>query len=274
MSLRARLGGVLAVASLSFRESARNRVLHALIGTMVFVCGLAYLYAWVAGGDTDPARLHKVVGDLSLSALVLLGTVASIFLGTNLVYQEVQRRTVYTVLARPLSRDGFLLGKYLGLAGVMGVAVAVMGLVFFVAYGLGAGPPTPGLLVAVVFVYVELLVVVAVALFFSVAAHPIEGAVFSFVVALAGHQTSSLLDLGKELLKPERHPGGAARLGNWLLWALYVVLPNLENFNLRGAAVYGMPITLGQVGFGLLYALVYVGLVLVLAGIVFRRRVL
>ncbi|HBP20796.1 MAG TPA: hypothetical protein DEA08_23775 [Planctomycetes bacterium] len=268
-----RSGGVLAVASLAFRESARSRVLHALIGTMVVVCGSSYLFAWVAGGDRDLPRRLKIVGDFSLSALTMLGTLAAIFLGTNLVYQEVQRRTVYPVLSRPLSRSGFVLGKYLGLVGVLGVAVALMSFSFLVLYALGGGRPSPQLLAALGFVYVELLVVTAIAILFSVAAHPIEGAVFSFVVAVAGHQTSSIKDLADGLV--ERGEAGTLTLiGHKLLWVLYLVFPNLENFNLRGPAIYGMPLQAGHLLWAIVYAAVYTAIVLALACLVFRRKTL
>ena len=98
------IGPILAVASLAFRESARNRVLHALIGATLFAVGLSFLVSYVSGGDSEILRKEKIVQDLSLSAIGFLGTVASIFLGTNLIYQEVERRTIHSVLARPIGR--------------------------------------------------------------------------------------------------------------------------------------------------------------------------
>lgn len=266
---------ILAVASLAFRESARNRVLHALIFALAAACGISFVFAWAAGGDQDPPRQVKIVGDISLSALVLLGTVASIFLGTNLVYQEIERRTVFSVLARPISRAGFVLGKYLGLAAVMGLAMTLMGGMFLLVFALAGGAITVHVLLALLLTYVELLVVIAIALFFSVAAHPIEGAVFSFLVALAGHQTSSLNDLAAQLLRDAGpDPGLLPRLMEKVLYGLYVLLPNLENFNLRGSAVYGLSFSWSFVAGSLVYALVYVGIILAISSLVFRRRVL
>ena len=266
---------ILAVASLAFRESARNRVLHALIFALAAACGISFVFAWAAGGDSDPARQVKIVGDVSFSALALLGTIASIFLGTNLVYQEIERRTVFSVLARPISRAGFVVGKYLGLAAVMGLALALMSGMFLVVFALAGGTIGLHVLVALLLTYVELLVVIAIALFFSVAAHPIEGAVFSFLVALAGHQTSSLNDLAAEILRqagPE--PGLLPRLMQKVLYGLYVLIPNLENFNLRGSAVYGLDFSWSFVAGALAYAAVYVVVVLAVSSLVFRRRVL
>lgn len=267
------LSGVFTVASLAFRESARNRVLHALVVAMLVVAGISYLFSWVSGGDIDPDRGHKIVADLSLSAMTLLGTIAAIFLGTHLIYQEVERRTIYTVLARPVGRTGFIVGKYLGLAGVMGAAVLAMGAGFLVIYMIGGGRPTGGLLVAIGFVYVELLVVTGVAILFSAAAHPIEGAVFAFVVAIAGHQTESLRDLAADLVKKDATFFHQA--GEKLLTVAYVVFPNLENFNLRGLAAHGLPLPpAGHLAGALAYAAVYTAIMLALAGLAFRKRVL
>lgn len=266
-----RLGPVLAVAGLAFRESLRNRVLHALIGAMVLLAGVSHLFAWVSGDD--PERRLKVVADLSLSSIVVLGTLASIFLGTNLVYQEVERRTVYTVLARPIDRVGFLLGKYVGLAGVLALAVGAMALAFFITYALAGGAPTLELVAAIAFIYVELAVVIAVALFFSVAAHPIEGAVFAFIVALLGHVTKDLDALGRQLVE-EGGAGPAERALSQLLHVAYVLLPNLENFNLRPYAAHGLPLPTAHLGWALLHAAVYVTIVLALSSVVFRRKTL
>src|SRR5690606_11422941 len=125
------------------------------------------------------------------------------------------------------------------------------------------------------FVYVELAVVVAVALLFSVAAHPIEGAVFAFIVALTGHVTASLNDLGRELARgADATPSALAVLGQKLLYVAYVLLPNLENFDLRGEAVWGLPLEPTRLLAALAYAALYVTIVLAIASLIFRRKVL
>lgn len=270
------LGAILAVSSLTFRESARNRILHALVFATLVACAGSYLFSYAAGADNEVLRHRKVVLDLSLSAISLLGTIAVIFLGTNLIYQEVERRTIYTILARPISRAGFIVGKYLGLAAVMGVAVFFMSVGFLILFALGGGSPTLSLLLALFFVYVELLVVLAVAVFFSVAAHPIEGAVFSFIVTVAGHVTESLNDLGTELVKPTAtfEPTFFHERMQDFLYVVYVLFPNLENFNLKAMATYGLPLDSGHLSAALAYGLVYAAVLLALSCLIFRRKVL
>lgn len=263
------LAPILAVARLAFRESARNRVLHALVGATLAAAAASFLFAWVAGDEQ--VRTNKIVADLSLSAIVVLGTIASIVLGTGIVAQEVERRTVHAVLARPIGRGGFIVGKYLGLAAVLGVATAAMGAGFLVIFALGGGTPSLAIVEALLLVALELCVVTAISVFFSVAAHPVEGAVFAFVVAVAGHVTADLDRLGAQLVEvPD--PSFLARAGAKALHVAYILLPNLQNFDVRSAAAHGLPVAPGQVGLAIVYAAVYVGIVLCLATAVFRRK--
>lgn len=272
------MNAVLSVAGLAFKESARNRVLHALLAAMLLAAFVAHVLAWVTGDDA--VRRVKVVADLSLSALVLLGSLAAIFLGTHSIYQEVERRTVYTVLARPISRGSFVLGKYLGLVGIVGVASAAMGVLALGAIWLaalhgGVSPAWGKLLLALVGTGLELAVVAGVALFFSVAAHPIEGAVFAAVTTAAGHMTHSLRDLGKHLLGTDQDAAGTlAWLGSRGLEVLYVVLPNLEHTNLRPQAVHDLAIDPLRLLWALLHALLWMVILVSLSSLVFRRRVL
>jgi ABC-type transport system involved in multi-copper enzyme maturation permease subunit len=268
-----RLHGVRVVAEQAFRESARHRVLHALLAAMLLLSLGAHVLAWVSGDD--PVRRTKVVADLSLSGLALLGSLAAIFLGTNLVHQEVERRTVYTVLARPLDRGSFLAGKLLGLIAVVSLACLIMGAVCLGSIAL-AGPAAWGkLLLAVLGTCLELTVVSALGLLFSVAAQPIEGAVFAVVLTAAGHMTTGLRELGAQLVRdagPE--PSLVLRATVRGLDVLYVLLPNLEVFNLRAQAVHDLALDGQRLLFVPAYAALWVAILLGLGVIAFRRRIL
>lgn len=267
------------VARLAFRESRRSRVLHALLIALILATGLSHVVAWVSGDDPD--RRLKIVADLSLSAIVVLGTIATIFLGTNMIHQEVQRRTVYTVLARPVGRGSFIVGKFFGLLAVLGVAVGAMGAAFLVSYGLAragaggaAGAPLDKLLLAVVFVYVELAIVAAMAIFFSVAAHPIEGAVFAFVAAIAGHMTAGLRELGRQLVEGSPDPSAWRTALAGGLDVLYYLLPNLERLNIRSQAVHDLHLDPAGLALSVVYAALCAAIILAVAVVVFRRKVL
>lgn len=270
----------LAVARNTFKESARNRILYAIVGATIFVCGLSYVLAAVSTGDdiTSLPRRLRIIANTSLSAISLLGALCAIFLGTNLVYQEVERKTVYTILARPIGRGEFILGKFLGLATVVVVAVLVMALGFAAFFSLYGGLSALGWkhAVAIAFIALELVVVVAIALVFSSTSNPIEGAIFAFVVTLAGHATQNLNELGAELVKPRADfvPGFVERATEKVLYVLYVVLPNLENFNFRSQAVEDLPIDPVLLVTALGYACLYSALLLGVAVFFFKRKVL
>lgn len=270
----------LAVARNTFKESARNRILYAIVGATIFVCGLSYVLAAVSTGDDATAlpRRLRIIADTSLSAIALLGALCAIFLGSNLVYQEVDRRTIYTILARPIGRGEFIVGKFLGLSAVVVGAVLVMALGFAGFYALYGGAGALGWkhAIAIGFTAIELVVVVALALVFSATANPIEGAIFAFIVTLAGHATQNLDKLGAEIVrpKPDFAPGVTEHALQKLLHVLYVLLPNLENFNFRSSAVNDIPIDPWLPATALLYAAIYTALLLGIAVYFFRRKTL
>lgn len=274
------LPATLAVAKNTFKESARNRILYAIVGATLAVCALSFVLASVSTGDDTTAlpRRLRIIANTSLSAISLLGALCAIFLGTNLVYQEVERKTVYTILARPIGRGEFVLGKFFGLAAVVVAAVFVMALgfaLFYVSYG-GFGALGAKHLLAIVMTAVELVVVVAIALVFSSTANPIEGAIFAFVVTLAGHATANLNDLGRELTTPKGDfvPGPVQFVTAKLLYGLYVLLPNLENFNFRSQAVEDLSIPAALPVEALLYGVLYTAILLAIATFFFRRKTL
>jgi Cu-processing system permease protein len=271
---------ILAVGKNTFKESARNRILYAIVGATIFVCGLSYVLAAVSTGDdvTSMPRRLRIIANTSLSAIALLGALCAIFLGTNLVYQEVERKTVYTILARPIGRGEFIVGKFLGLAAVVVAAVFVMAVGFAAFFALYGGVDALGWkhALAIAFTAVELVVVVAIALVFSSAANPIEGAIFAFVVTLAGHATANLTKLGQELVKTraDRAAGFVEHAIDKALYGLYVLLPNLENFNFRAHAVNDLPIEPMLALSALAYAALYSGILLGVAVFFFRRKTL
>ncbi len=275
------LPATLAVARNTFKESARNRILYAIVGATIFFCGLSWVLASVSTGDdvTAMPRRLKIIADASLSAISLLGSLCAIFLGTNLVYQEVERRTVYTILARPIGRGEFILGKFLGLSAVVVAAVLVMALgfaTFYCLYG-GASALSVKHAVAIFYTAIELVMVVAIALVFSSTANPVEGAIFAFVLTLASHATKNLDKLGAELVRPrgDYTPGPLQYALQKVLHVLYVVLPNLENFNLREQVTSDRPLDLPMPHAELLlYATLYTALLLGVASFFFKRKTL
>ena len=204
----------------------------------------------------------KIIKDVGLSAISLFGVLTAVFVGVSLVFKEIERRTVYTLLANPVRRWQFLFGKFLGLFAVLAMNVMLMSLALFAVLAFRGEPPWP-LLPAILLIVIELAIMTAFSLLFSSLTNPILAAVWTFAVYVIGHLSWSL-----KLLK-ERVPGEAGRV---LCDAVYWALPNLDRLNLKAEAVHAMPLPAGYLVLSVVYGLGYAALVLLLACVAFERK--
>lgn len=286
------IGRVCAIAQNTFREAVRDRVLYAFFVFAAAVILGSRLLAYVSVGDKG-----KVVADVGLAAVSVLGVLIAIFIGTGLIHKEIDKRTAYTILSKPVARWEFVLGKYLGLAAVVTVNWLAMS-VFFLIYlhtlaraGLAHGEDftvrAGGLAFALLFVWVEILVVTAVAILFGSATSPVLSAVFTFAAFAAGRLSDGIVRLAEEARVGAGAPGGEHLRGldaalqamldllrpaaGLLRDLLMAVVPNLTLFDVREAAVHGGALPAGW-PWRLVYAAGYVGAALIAASLLFRRR--
>ncbi|MBI2837440.1 MAG: ABC transporter permease [Acidobacteria bacterium] len=253
-----RLGGVRAIALNTFREAIRDKILYLLVVFGLVLIGAARIISWLTVG----AQI-KIIVDVGLAAITIFGVLVAVFIGISLVQREIERRTIYTVVTKPIHRHEFILGKFAGLALTLLVMLFVMSALLQVAVFLKTGHASLPVLRACFLIYFELLVIVSIAILFSSFSTPILSFLLTLMLYVIGHLSYSLLDLAKHL------PAGA---GPFVLKVVYYVLPNLENFNLKAAAVHGLPVPTGFVLTSIEYGLVYVAAILTLSVIVFRTR--
>jgi ABC-type transport system involved in multi-copper enzyme maturation permease subunit len=252
------LARVLAIARNTFREAVRDRVLYNLVLFVLLLTGGAVFL-----GELSAAQEAKIIVDMGLSAMLLFGVFIAIFVGVGLVYKEIERRTIYAIFSKPVGRGEFLVGKYLGLCLTLAVNVAVMGagvsLALLYVRG-GYDPLVLRIWPAVALVYVELMIVVAVALLFSSFSTPALSALLTFFVFVIGHFSASLKEIAAT---------GLARL---VFTALYYLLPNLSNYAYITAASHGQtPAPENFLG-AILYGLVYIAVLLAASALIFKRR--
>jgi len=246
------------VALNTFRESVRDKVLITLIIFAVLVMGSARIIQPLALGEEA-----KIIKDLGLSAITLFCVLIAILVGGRIVYREVEKRTIYIMLAKPVRRWEFILGKYLGLMAVLVVSLVVMTAAFYVILlVLGVGAPLY-LLLAVLMTLFELAILTAVAVLFSSFSTPITGAVFTFAVYFVGHMSRDLK------LLAAISPSPVVKAVSYLF---YYVLPNLANFNIRPEVVYGVPLDPTALVLSVSYALVYSVTLLLIAVVIFNRK--
>jgi len=249
---------ILTIAENTLREAIRNKLLYtllffaiALIGTGVLVSTLSYVEG------------ERIVQDVGLAGIRLMSVGIAVFVGVGLIHGEVERRTIYTILSKPVSRTEFLLGKYVGLVATTWLMLAIMGAAFaLVSIGYGA-PLGAGHLAAFGLLAFELMVMVAVATLFSAFTTPMLASLFTVGIYLVGHLTRDLRQLAEQ---------GDLEALRGIATVLYRVLPDLESFNATIEAVHGLPIPAAQIGFAAIYAAGYTVILLGLGACIFQRR--
>jgi ABC-type transport system involved in multi-copper enzyme maturation permease subunit len=254
-----------------YRESVRDRVLYNLVFFALLIIGASYLIGQLTAGQDV-----KIIKDLGLSAIAVFGLFIAVFIGIGLVSKEVERRSVYALLAKPVRRETLVLGKYAGLVLTLLVNVAVMVAVWFFVLAImswsedeafkrawEASATDPRLLVAVLLIFVELMLITAVALFFSTFSTPMLSAALTFGLYVIGHLAPDFKNLETIVRSPIVGYAGSA---------LYYLLPNLSAFDVKAEVVHAQPVALFYVMITTAYGLAYVALLVLAAMFIFSRR--
>ncbi len=245
----------------TFKESVRQKVLYNLMAFALLLIGAAILVGSISVGVEQ-----IILITLGLTSISVFGLLISIFIGIDLVSKEIERRTIYNILSKPVSRPEFILGKYLGLLLTLLVNTAVMtagfyGALFYQKHALGLGDFV--FLGAVYFILLQLAIVVGIALVFSCVSTPVLSAVYTFCLYVIGNFTPDLRAFGQE---------AHSALFGTVCDILYYLLPNFGNFNVISQVAHAQKIP-GYLWVGnSLYALLYITILLGMAVLVFEER--
>ncbi|HUK91479.1 MAG TPA: ABC transporter permease [Blastocatellia bacterium] len=254
-------GRILTIARNAFRESVRDRVLYNLV-----LFALILVAASIFVSQLSVAQESKFIADLGLAAMLVFGALIAIFVGVGLVYKEIDKRTIYNMLSKPVHRHEFILGKYLGLCVTLAINCAVMtgGTVLALMYvNGGRSHLAVSVLPAAYLIFLELSLLIAVALLFSSFTTPLLSSLFSFAVYVVG-QFSGDLRLAASLT-----PSLVVRA---LLRVSYYIVPNLSNFEYISEASKGEVLRYAILARATIYAVVYTGILLSLTVVIFERR--
>lgn len=249
---------VLAIAANTMREAVRSRVLYTLLFFAIVLIGTGVLLSTLSYVEQE-----RILQDVGFAAIRVFGVAIAIFVGIGLVHREVDRRTVYTILSKPIARSEFLLGKYLGLLATLLLQLVVMGVCFAGVSWLAKAPLDAGHVAALVGIALELAVVVALALLFSAVTTPMLASFFTAGLWLIGNLTRDLRALGAQ-----SEAVSVMRVTE----LLYRVLPDLEAFDLSTQAVHGLPLAASDLLLPAAYGMGYVVLALGVAVLAFERR--
>jgi ABC-type transport system involved in multi-copper enzyme maturation permease subunit len=247
-----------AIALNTFKEAIRDRILYLLLFFAAVCIISSRVLALLAVGDRV-----KIITDVGLASLSIFGVLMAILIGTGLVYKEIDKRTIYTILSKPIHRYQFLLGKYLGLVLTLFVMLVLMTLIFLVFLFFYTLRIDASFFMAIFFIFLELCLITAVAMLFSCFSTPILSTLFSLSFFLIGHLSWGLETLIKKI--PQSGVKTAAKI-------LYTFLPDLENFNFKTEVVHHLPIPPQVFLYSTLYGIFYTVFILALAILVFRRR--
>ena len=247
-----------ALASNTFREAVRDRVLYSILFFAVGIILLSLALREITIGDQA-----KVVRSVAQGSIDIFGSIIAMFLGVSLVWKEIERKTVYTILSKPIPRWMFVLGKYLGLLLTLAVELSVLLLIYVALMVVQQGFPPPIVFVSYGMLFVELALLCAWATLFSTYSAPMTAAAFTLAIFVIGHLADDIWLYGSVAESPAVQ--SVAR-------ALYWALPNFSLFSLRSEAVHELPIPWPRIGPAVGYGLAYTTAVLGVAMAVFQRR--
>jgi ABC-type transport system involved in multi-copper enzyme maturation permease subunit len=262
---------ILIVAGGVFKDSVRDRIGYNLVFFAVLLMAASFLLAQLTAGQDV-----KIIKDLGLAAAALIGVLIAVFIGIGLVAKEVERRSIYSLLSKPVTRTQFILGKYLGLVLTLSANLAVMAVAYFavlayldwltpanVKLGWEAPATDPRLLKAFVLIGVELMLVTALALFFSTFSSTFLSAALTLAVYVIGHFGEDLRTLDTLGASP-----ALASIGT----VLYFVFPNLAPLNVTAAVVHAQPVTAQHMLLASASVGLYIVVLLVASTMIFERR--
>jgi len=249
---------ILTIAVNSFRENIRDRILYNLL-----VFALLMIVLTIALVQLSTGEWERITIDVGLSSISIFGSLMAIFLGISLVSKEIERRTIYTLLSKPISRSSFLLGKYLGLVITIMVNIAIMVVVYIVILYYLGGHFSWAQAQAIILICLSLMIVVAIALFFSTFSTPTLSAIFTLSLFVIGHLTGTIRDFSARSGKP---------LVEYFGKAIYYLLPNLSNYNIVDNATYAQALVPKTFGITILAGILTAAVILTLASLILEKR--
>jgi Cu-processing system permease protein len=254
-----------------FKESVRDKVLYNLVFFAMMLMAVSYLLGQLTAGQDI-----KIIKDLGLAAMSIFGLFIAVFIGIGLVSKEVERRSIHSLLAKPIRRQEFIVGKYLGLVLTLLVNITVMTVAYYAVLGYMAwmaggwflpgweAPAVdPALLKGVAMIFLQLMMVTALALLFSTFSSPMLAAALTFGLYIVGHFNADLKHFEAVV---------SSKPLIYLARALYYLLPNLAPLDVKIKVVHALSVPAGYLLLNTAYALVYIGALLVAATFIFMRR--
>lgn len=249
---------IIAIAKNTFKEAMRNKVLYTIVAFAIIMIGSSFFLAELTVGANV-----KVMKDMGLAFISIFGIFISIFIGIGLVYREIDKRTIFTIISKPIARYEFIIGKYFGLLLTLAIQLFVM-LIFFYCVELYVEKTIDIYIMLGIFtIFLELMIVTAFSIFFSSFTTPFLSGLFTISLFVIGHLTEDLLALGEKSKKIFIVS---------ISKVVYFIIPNLENFNIKNRLVHHLPISYSEIAYITTYGLFWISFLLFFSILIFQRR--
>ncbi|MEO0123803.1 MAG: ABC transporter permease subunit [candidate division WOR-3 bacterium] len=249
---------ILAIAENTFKESLRQRIMLLLIIFSILLIVISLFLEPFALGESP-----KLLRDFGMAVASLFGILVVIIIGSTLIHKDIEKRTIYTVIAKPVKRSEIILGKFLGLFLLIAILEGAMALIHQFVIFIYEGKFDISILINLPFSLIEIAVLLGILLLFSSFSSATLTSIMGVIFYVIGHASPDL----KLFADTVKIPGL-----KYLAYGFYYILPNLENFNLRLELVHKLPIFTDQVLFSICYGLIYTIFLLYLSVLIFEQR--
>lgn len=246
------------MATATWRTFLREKVFYAVVLASILMLGFSFLLATLTIIET-----RKIMLDFGLGAVSLCGILISVFIGNFAIAKEIETRTIYSSLSKPISRTSFVIGKFLGSTSILFAVHLALGLILFLILSLAGESSPPGFWTCQALNLLESLLILAVSFLFSMVTSGFLAGSLSLAVFLIGRSGPSLITMSESAATTEVRT--TARVISWLF-------PNLERFNIRELVAWGKEFPPEMLPIGLGYALLWIVLSLSLTSWLFEQK--
>lgn len=248
---------ILVIAQNTFKETIRDRILYGILAfALLFIFSITLLGSLSLGEDA------KIIENFGLAGIYIFSLIITIFLGASLIYKEIEKRTIYLILSKPVSTWQIVAGKFLGLMASVILTTALMTLVFFGVVILKTGAFNYLSLMAIFMQIFEMAIFVAMLIVFSTFSTPLASTIYTVIILYVGHLLNLLLKLA--------HRSGIFL--KFLITGAYYIFPNLEKFNLRDLVIHNTRVSGGEIITAITYSIFYSALLLYLASLLLKTE--
>ena len=248
---------IIVIAKNTFKETIRDRIMYGiLIFSLLFLLSITVIGSLSLGEDLF------IIRSFGLAGIYLFGLIITLFLGASLIYKEVELKTIYIILSKPVRDSEVILGKFLGLLASIGTIIVLMGLIYLSVVWFNGGGVDYGSILAMILQVFEFSIIISILILLSTFSTPIASTIYTIVIVYCGHLLSLMLN----------YASSAGGLQKYMLLGAYYLFPNLEKFNIRNLVVHNVGITQAEFMLTAGYAVVYTGLALFLAHAIFQKK--